>query len=117
VEFLRDGKARQSHAVIAEIKQDKVDAKQYDERLAGAMLGSMEAGQTMSGTGRGVQVVNIEQGSPAWRVGLRKGDVILSVNRKTVESPQDVENALQGKNQVILLYIQRGDGALFITIQ
>ncbi len=117
LDYLRDGKRRQARAIIAEIKQEKVDAKKYDERLAGATLGGMEARSAMGGATKGVEVIAVEQGSPAWRVGLRQGDVILSVNRQPVQNPQDVGKALKGNNQGILLNIQRGNGALFITIQ
>lgn len=117
IDFLRDGKQRQIRAVIAEPKQEKVDAKQYDKRLAGAMLGGIEAGHPLAGEVKGVEIVAVAQGSPAWSAGLRKGDVIVSVNQQPVESPDDVGDALKSSRNGILLNIRRGDGALFITIE
>jgi len=49
---------------------------------------------------------------------LHPGDIVLSVNRKLVRTPDDLVNAVQGnRQQPLLLNVQRGEGALFIAIQ
>jgi S1-C subfamily serine protease len=66
---------------------------------------------------KGVEVLEVEEGSPAWTAGLRKGDIIVSVNRQPVESMGDIEGAIKKGGHGILLNIRRGDGALFILIR
>ena len=63
---------------------------------------------------RGVVITSIQAGSDAAEKGLRRGDVIVSVNRQAVASPAQVLAAVDaarrsGRTSVLLL-IQRGQG-------
>lgn len=115
LKYIRNGKEKHGTAVLEEAKRNKVEAKNYDKRLAGAVLGTLDKARAMD-EDTGVEVISVEQGSPAWVAGLRKGDVIVSVNRRRVQTPQDVEHALGSGGGGVLLNIRRGNGALFITI-
>ena len=44
---------------------------------------------------RGVVVVMCRVGFPAWKAGLRAGDVLIAIGRKRVESVEDVQSELQ----------------------
>jgi serine protease Do len=68
--------------------------------------------------GRGVAVVSVVDGGPAERAGIRSGDVILEVNRKPVNKPDEVASIV-GKmkdGEPALLRVQRGETALFLTV-
>jgi len=65
----------------------------------------------------GIHVVNVQRGSPAWRSGLRKGDVITSVNRQTVKDVPIFLKLVNGKDGPLLLRILRGNAAAFIVIK
>jgi putative serine protease PepD len=45
----------------------------------------------------GVEVQEVTPGGPAQRAGLRSGDVVRSVDGRTVSEPDDVTGALDGK--------------------
>ena len=67
----------------------------------------------------GVLVSEVEPGSPAFRQGLTRGDVILQVNRRAVKTPQDASKAL---NQVpsgssAFLLVLRGGQEQFFTVR
>jgi S1-C subfamily serine protease len=67
---------------------------------------------------QGVVVVGVEPGSPAAEAGLRKGDVIVEVNRETVESITDLKTAIgdaEEKDRLLLL-VQRGSGKFFVPM-
>jgi serine protease Do len=66
----------------------------------------------------GVLVSSVEPGSPAFRRGLRPGDVILEVDRQPVKSRQDFLAMLQASRPEteLLLLVQRGKSSRFIVI-
>lgn len=56
----------------------------------------------------GVAVTEVEQGSPAMRVGLQKGDIILAINRERVKTSKDVERLTRAGAQLWEISINRG---------
>jgi serine protease Do len=61
---------------------------------------------------RGVVITSIDPNSDAAEKGIRRGDVILSVNRQPVTSPAQVQAAVEsarraGRSSVLLL-VKRG---------
>ena len=65
---------------------------------------------------KGLAVLQVTQGSKAEQVGLRRGDIILRVNRDTVTSTDDFESALQEGGRGTLLRIKRGEARLFVVL-
>jgi len=89
-----------------------------DPRLEGVVFGAIAEGSPLAGSINGIPVVKVKAGTPAAQAGLHPGDIVLSVNRKLVRTPDDLVNAVQGnRQQPLLLNVQRGEGALFIAIQ
>jgi serine protease Do len=62
---------------------------------------------------RGAVVGNVQPGSPADNAGLRKGDVILEVNRRAVQSASDAAQELgkveKGKDALVLVWSNGGN--------
>jgi S1-C subfamily serine protease len=52
-----------------------------------------------------------------WWAGLRKGDVVVTVNRQTISDLNGMQLALKDSEKGILLNVRRGNSALFILIQ
>jgi serine protease Do len=68
---------------------------------------------------KGMVVARVEPGSPAEEAGLRRGDVILEVNREPVKDLASYRKALKaaaGKKTVLLL-VRRGENTIFIPIK
>jgi serine protease Do len=61
---------------------------------------------------RGALVQQVQPGSPADNAGLQSGDVIVEVDRKTVQSAADVQKALssvpQGQDAIVLIWSNGG---------
>jgi len=68
----------------------------------------------------GVLVVDVKPGSPADEAGLRRGDVIVSVNRKPVHSAEEfwrlITKAKSKNLRSVLLYVQRGYTSIWTTL-
>jgi Do/DeqQ family serine protease len=60
----------------------------------------------------GVVIADVDEGSPASRVGFRKGDLILAVNGERVATSKDLERLLRGGSQTWRITINRGGQVL-----
>lgn len=61
---------------------------------------------------RGVYVLEVEKESEAFQIGLRENDVLLGVNGRYTNSPQDVRNAIREANRFVVFTVVRGDSRL-----
>ena len=102
---------------IADPEPNKIKGKQLDSRLEGTVFSRIEANSPLYGEIDGVLVVETTPNSPAWRAGLRKGDVIVSANRYAVNDLSSLAEALKQSRRGILFNVVRGSSALFILIQ
>ncbi|WP_343343798.1 Do family serine endopeptidase [Sphingomicrobium sp. XHP0239] len=69
---------------------------------------------------QGVVITRVEQGSRAQRQGIRRGDLIISVNRQPVTTPQEVsslvEQARRSGREAVRLRIRRGQNETFVGV-
>jgi serine protease Do/serine protease DegQ len=110
--YLRDGKQATVAVVIEGTKT--TDFGESVALLAGAQFA--EALNSYSER-NGVTVQNVAEGSPAARLGLRAGDVILAVNRKTVRTIAELRESLRSAGGAFVFRVQRGDAQVFIAAQ
>ena len=68
---------------------------------------------------QGVLVSDVEQGSPAFRAGIARGDIITRVNRQPVRSPQEASRALAQvpSGGTAFLLVLRGGQEQFFTVR
>lgn len=112
---LRNGQPLTMTAVVAEQKQQWVDGGTFSKRLAGAAISNIESGHPYYGHIEGLVILAVAPGSPAAGVGLRKGDVITSVNKQAVKQLDDMKSAIK-RSKRLLLNVRRGNGAFFVII-
>ncbi len=114
---LRDGQEVPITLQVGQIKEAKLEAGNDIPKLRGATFGAIGQDSPLHGKVEGVLVLKVEEGSPAWRAGLREEDVITSVNRKPVTTPDALAQTARAGDGPLLLNIRRGQGALFILIR
>ena len=116
--IIRDGEKKDIDMVVGEVKETPAEQTAASvPKLEGATFGSIPATSPLYGKLEGVLVLDVATDSPAWRAGLRKDDVITSVNRKPVKTAEEFAAAAGESSGSLLLNIRRGDGALFILIR
>ena len=66
---------------------------------------------------RGVVVLGTARNSPAERLGLRRGDLVVSVNDKPIDRVNTLDRALQSASGSWTLSIRRDDRVLTTKVQ
>ncbi|MDB4327244.1 DegQ family serine endoprotease [bacterium] len=110
---LRKGKRERLNVVLGDATQNVVVAKEIHPALEGATLtnGKSEQGDN------GVVVSGIAPRSPASRIGLKDGDVIIGINRKKVDNLVQLRTELGEAKGVIALNVKRGISSLYLVIR
>ncbi len=116
LEILREGKARVLTAHVGEPHSNVTNGEKMSPHLAGAQLSNIEEGSPLFGKVSGVVISGVKQDSPAWRAGLRRGDVITSANQHSIHNIDDLGKAV-GQSPSLLINVRRGNGALFLYLQ
>ena len=112
ITVIRDGKEKKLTAYIEDEIEQSIAGDKLNPRLAGAVIESHDENGN-----KFLVVSDVARGSPAWNARLRKGDLILSVNRVPVETLSDLKKIVKFDDKQILFNVQRGQTALFILIQ
>jgi len=108
---IRDGKERDIDVTIGKAHQQTVENVDSRPSLAGAAFANPDSDDPV----QGVIVTNVERGSPAYQVGLRTGDVIVSVNRQDVADVDAFTEALSGNRQAALFINRNGEDILIVV--
>jgi len=116
LKVIRDGKARKVEAVIRETSELTASGADVSQYLEGASLRNLREGE-LPHASAGVLVESVEQGSPAWRAGVRTGDVIINANRQEISDMESLAEAIPEKDDGILLRINRNGGIFFVVIR
>ncbi|NKB66299.1 MAG: Do family serine endopeptidase [Candidatus Latescibacteria bacterium] len=115
----REGKEKALKAKL-EQKQDPKPSMQRLEKLGIAVqpLTDELAQQLGFDEDGGILITEVVRGSIAYRKGLRRGDLIIEVNRRPVPDKETFDSILEeglGRDR-ILLVILRGDSTFFVVL-
>lgn len=115
--LLRGGKPLMITAKIAEPVHTTIEGKRLHDRLDGLVIGLIPESSPSYGRIEGIMIHEVKPGTPAATTGLRKGDVITSINHDKVTTIEQGLKAAAKSHNEILLNINRGNSALFLLIQ
>ncbi|MCB1215037.1 MAG: DegQ family serine endoprotease [Deltaproteobacteria bacterium] len=118
LEILRNGERKKVKLRLGSLERSTNQIANYeDEKGTKTRLGvsvrdlsNREAQSYGLEPGFGVVIVEVEDESPAEKVGLKPGDIILEVNDQAIEDPKDFAQMAKKfkKGEVIRLYVRRG---------
>lgn len=108
--LLREGKPVNVTLELQQSSQNQVDSSTIFSGIEGAEMSN-------KGADKGVVVNNVKANSPAARIGLKKGDVIMGANQQPVKNIAELRKILESKPSVLALNIQRGDSSIYLLMQ
>ena len=123
ITVLRDKREFLLTVMIAELKDQEVMAPAPErEKDFGLTVQNVtpEIAQALGmKQAQGVVITAVERGSPADEVGLRRGDVILEIDRKTIHNLPEYRQAITAlkKGGSSLLLVQRGQTTSFVALK
>lgn len=120
----RKGGVRELSVIVAELESDKVaqkldkkSKKEQASNVLGIYVSDLSDAQKKETPGGGVVIDSVE--GPAAQVGLRAGDIILSMNNVDVKDAKQFATMLSKidtKKPVVVL-VRRGDASQFVLIR
>jgi serine protease Do len=122
MKVLRDKNEISLTVSVGELKDEEVVASAPEkgelgltvQRLTPQMAESLGLDRT-----EGVVVTAVEPGSAADEAGIRRGDVIMEVDRKAIRNLDEYKKAVAGirKGRGVLFLVRRGDSTLFLALK
>lgn len=122
VELLRDGKRVNLDLQVGKLEEQRpvlAGSSSKSKSLANLAVSALtDAQKEQLGVDHGVVITELRSG-PAAAAGLQRGDVVLEVNRKRVDSAEEFASQVQrqDKDKPTLLLIRRGAQALFLAVE
>jgi len=131
VKIIRDKQERTLSLTVGELDLDEETTRVSEQRTStepdeepsqgfGITLSGLNAETArrlrLPSDAQGVLVSDVEQGSPAFRAGILRNDLITRVNRQPVRTPQDASRALAqvpSGGTAFLLVLRNGQEQFF----
>ncbi len=104
-------------AVIQPIEIPVVDGGEFKEILAGIKIGEIRESSLQNGLTTYLQVVEVEVGSNAWEAGIRKDDILFSINKQLIRTLDEAAEVFARNQGGMILNIQRGNRELYLLIK
>ena len=125
VVLIRKGKEKRLKVKIAKLEEESAVMAAEDSEVTESLgLAVQEITPELAQTlgieeTQGLLVANADPGQPAYEAGIRRGDVILEVNRKPVSNMQTYVKIIQSikKGESILFLIKRENHTRFVVIK
>jgi serine protease Do len=124
LDVIRGGKSKTIEVKIRELKEEDEEqiASGADESKLGLVVQDLTEDIAKGlgvEEGRGVLVSNIVPDSAAAEAGLKRGDIILAVGTKEINSAKEFKSLTKDakKERPLLLLVRRGENTIFLTLK
>jgi serine protease Do len=113
VAIVRDGAEKTVPVKLDEAEVSKLAARGGDA----APADKAALGIGVERSAKGLVITGVNPDSRAADAGLQEGDVILEVNRKPVQTVEDLRASVRVENRPVLLLVEREGHNLFVTVR
>ncbi len=117
VELFRNKQRISLNAQIGKETSQSYNSTSHTPLLQGATFKALNKANPYHGSTSGLLITAIEPNSPAMRVGLMKGDIILAVNKQKIFNLSDLDKAAKSSRNQLLIHLQRGQSFLYLVIK
>ncbi len=121
MKILREGKEQEISVTVEELKEEETEKPSEEtQKQLGISLQpvtpeiALELGMKKA---EGIVVTNVEPNSAASEAGIQRGDVILEVDRKPVNSIREFTETVRKSGKSMLLLIFRGGSTIYISVK
>ncbi len=111
IKYVRNNETHSARAKLGEAQSQMVLGQEIHPGLAGAVFA---AASTTDNSG--IEIAEVQEGTPAAQRGLRTGDLITQVNRVPVQNLQDLRE-IASRYDILFLNVRRGDRTLMFQIR
>lgn len=111
IKLIRGNEQKSILAIIGKPQLTQINGDKFHSTLKGTILSDTAKEQI-----EGVIFLKIDAKSPAWRHGLRVGDIIVSANRYRIRNLGQLKKVAD-KRRGLLINIQRGSEAFFLVLK
>lgn len=117
ISLLRQGKKINLSMRIVDPRKHEEQRQNEDSFLFGVALKDFYEDSPYHGEVKGVQVTGLLENSPAFRAGLRPGDIITLANQESVDDVDALKKAMKKNQNELLIHILRGPSAAFVVVK
>ncbi|XBC42485.1 MAG: Do family serine endopeptidase [Buchnera aphidicola (Meitanaphis elongallis)] len=107
---------RNFKSVTVELKPritNKIDSVSLYSAIEGAELSDFY----LNGQKKGIYVDGVKKNTAAFRIGLRKDDIIIDINKCSISSLDDFRKLLRKKPTVLVFHIKRGNEIIYLVVR
>ena len=115
--IVRDGERVEKEAVIGQLQSGSFAGGTSSQKLEGVEFAEISRDHPWFDQVEGVEVRDIESGSPAWESGLRRGDIVFAVNRRKVRNVAEFVDTVSEQEDVLALHVQRGGRRILVVLR
>ena len=116
LKIYRQGQTLDMPVTITDSKreQERAEVPASIVRLAGLVVGSLEADSPLFGEVRGVQVLEVRPGTLSQLVGLLPGDIITQIGSDRIRSVEDFLRIIKDKNSKFEMNVLRNEVPILV---